>query len=78
MCVSVEKVPPVMGFEDCQYFQNASTPGPSGDVALEERSEIVSSWWEFLSSVADPREGGELRKWTRPYFVFEYRPYANS
>jgi hypothetical protein len=46
-----------IGFKDCRsYLQNASTSGPSGDVALEERSEIVSAGWEFPSAVADPRE----------------------
>src|SRR5580658_72494 len=46
-----------IGFKDCpSYLQNASTSGPSGDVALEEGSEIVSAGWEFFSSVADPRE----------------------
>src|SRR5580658_165168 len=37
-------------------LQNSGAPRPSGDIALEERSEVVCAEWEFLSSIADPRE----------------------
>jgi len=37
----------------CTHLEDACAPGPSRDVALQERCEIIRARWKLLTSIAD-------------------------
>lgn len=38
------------------WLENPRTPRPTGDVALQERSEIFGEWWKFPAPEPDLRK----------------------
>ena len=38
------------------WLENPGTPRPTGDVALQERSEIFGDWWKFPARESDLRK----------------------